>query len=135
MVCNVITGTVPGYPVPLYSQQLQPWETKYAVVDLKALALVDSVRHFHFYLSGRFFKVFTDHNAAVDIIAGNPPSSRLARRKEKLSEYCFDLIHVSGKNNHVADALSRQSWPPLQQSPPAATPSLQSNPQQQSHSI
>ncbi len=109
VVCYVIYMNSSWTPCSFYSWQLQPRETKYAAVDLEVLALLNSVRHFLFYLSGRFFKVFTDHKALVDIIAGNPPSSRLSRWKEKLSEYRFDLIHVSGKNSPVAEALSRQS--------------------------
>ncbi len=108
-------------PCSFYSRQLLPRERNYPIIDLEALALLCTVQHFHFYLSGRYFKVFTDHSPLVDIINGQAPSSRLIRWKHKLMDYDFDLHHIEGKDNPLADALSRQSWNyDDQQTPPTA---------------
>lgn len=98
-------------PCAFYSRQLLPREKNYSIVDLEALALLSTIVHFHFYLSGRFFKAFTDHSALTNIIDGQPPSARLCRWKQKLAEYHFELCYIKGSTNSVADALSRQSWP------------------------
>lgn len=97
-------------PCGFYSRQLLPREKNYAAVDLEALALLATVTHFRYFLSGRFFKAFTDHSALVSILDGQPPSARLCRWKLKLLEYHFELCHIKGSANQVADALSRQSW-------------------------
>ncbi len=68
------------------------------------------MHHFHYYLAGNYFKIFTDHKPLVHIFSGNPPSARLIRWKIKLAEYNFDIVHISGHANNVADAMSRQSW-------------------------
>ena len=48
-------------PVAIYSHQLLPWETRYSVTELEALALLCSVKHFAFYLFGKSFTVTMDH--------------------------------------------------------------------------
>ncbi len=106
-------------PCSFYSRQLLPREKNYAIIDLKVLALLATVTHFHFYLSGRFFKAFTDHSPLVNIINGQPPSARLCRWKHVLSDYHFELIYIKGEVNSVADALSRHSW---QQTTTSTTP-------------
>ncbi len=106
-------------PCSFYSRQLLPREKNYAIIDLEALALLATATHFHFYLSGRFFKAFTDHSPLVNIINGQPPSARLCRWKHVLSDYHFELIYIKGEVNSEADALSRQSW---QQTTTSTTP-------------
>ena len=97
-------------PCNFYSRQLLPRERNYAIYDLEALALLATIHHFHYYLSGVYFKAFTDHKPLINILNGQPPSARLLRWKIKLSDYHFDIIHIAGEVNSVADALSRQSW-------------------------
>ncbi len=97
-------------PCSFYSRQLLPREKNYSILDLEALAVLATVHHYHYYLSGTYFKIFTDHKPLVHIFGGNPPSARLIRWKIKLAEYSFDIVHISGHANNVADAMSRQSW-------------------------
>ena len=98
-------------PAEFYSRQLLSTEKNYSILDLEAAALLVSIEHFRYQLAGRFFKVFTDHRPLVNIINGPAPSSRLTRWKIRLLEYDFEIHHVDGIGNPVADALSRQSWP------------------------
>ncbi len=105
-------------PCSFYSRQLFPRERNYAILDLEALALLATVRHFHYYLSGVYFKAFTDHKPLINILDGQPPSARLLRWKIKLADYHFDFIHIAGEVNSVADALSRQSCSSLKKMAP-----------------
>ena len=50
-------------PLAYYSRSLSKPERKYAVTRKEMLALVDSLRHFRYYLIGKKFKVRTDHSA------------------------------------------------------------------------
>ncbi len=99
-------------PAEFYSRQLTKAEKNYSILDLEAAALLATVEHFRYLLAGRYFKAFTDHRPLIDIIRGPAPSSRLTRWKIRLMEFHFDLYHVNGEANAVADALSRQSWSP-----------------------
>ncbi len=64
-------------PCSFYSRQLLPRERNYAILDLEALALLATIHHFHYYLSGVYFKAFTDHKPLINILNGQPPSARL----------------------------------------------------------
>ncbi len=97
-------------PCSFYSRQLLFREKNYPILDLEAAALLAVVRHFHFYLSGRYFKAFVDHSPLINILDGQPPSARLSRWKRVLADYDFDIYYVKGRDNVMADAMSRQDW-------------------------
>ncbi len=80
--------------VSFYSRQLILRERNYPIVELEALAVLASVEHFCFYLSGRLFTIFTDHSAFVDIRKGPPPSAKMARWIERLSYFDFIIIYL-----------------------------------------
>ncbi len=113
-------------PCAFYSRQLIPRERNYEILDLEALALLSTVTHCHYNLSGLYFKAFTDHSPLVNIINGQPPPAKLTRWRLRLAEYHFDLLYIKGEANPVANALSRPSWSsPEQETLPTTTPSHQ----------
>ncbi len=96
-------------PVAFYFRQLQPREQQYVVTELEALALLDYVQHFSFYLCGRHFKVYSDHKALVSL-SSPKLNNRLWRWRLILMDYDFEIIYVHGKDNVLPDSLSRQGW-------------------------
>ncbi|EEC04889.1 polyprotein of retroviral origin, putative, partial [Ixodes scapularis] len=66
-----------------------------------------AVRHFRCYLYGRRFRVVTDCNYLRWLMTCQDPSSRLARWNLLLQEHDFQIVHRAGKQNQIADALSR----------------------------
>ena len=70
-----------------------------------------SIRHFRHHLEGRKFFVWTDHKpltyALHNSIACHSP--REIRHLDSICQFTTDIRHVSGKENPVADALSRIS--------------------------
>ncbi len=98
-------------PCAFYSKQMMERETKYSATELEALALLSTVEHFKFYLSGVPFTAYTDHQALKPIFEGIPPNNRLHRWKDKLSLYDMNITYIKGKTNVIVDALSRQGWP------------------------
>jgi hypothetical protein len=101
-------------PLASFSHKLSPTEARYSTFDRELLAAYLAVRHFRFFLEGRFFTLFTDHKPLVISKAGTPFSSRQQRHLSFLSEFTTTFSHLPGPKNVVADALSRPSSSPLQ---------------------
>lgn len=107
---NVALGSVLSQnnrPIAYYSRTLNSAEKNYSTIEKELLAILASVRHFRPYLYGRHFTIFTDHNPLCWLYKIKEPNSRLVRWKLKLDEYQFDIQYKKGRENSVADALSR----------------------------
>lgn len=96
-----------GKPVCYASRTLNPNEVNYSVTEKELLAIVWSVKYFRPYLFGKHFKVKTDHKPLKWLESLKEPNSKLVRWKLLLSEYDFDTDYIKGKDNNVADSLSR----------------------------
>ena len=96
-------------PLAFFSRQLRNAELKYSAFDRELLGVDLAIRHFRFMLEGRKFSVYTDHKPLVHAMAKTAElwSSRQQRHLSAISEFITDIRHVSGKNNTVADCLSR----------------------------
>lgn len=107
---NVAIGSVltqANHPLSYYSRTLNSAERNYSTIEKELLAIVDSTKHFRPYLFGQKFVIETDHNPLVWLSKLKEPNSRLIRWKLKLEEFDFSIIYRKGKENHVADSLSR----------------------------
>ena len=90
------------------SRALSPTEQNYSQLEREALAIVWSSEHFHLYLYGARFDVFTDHQPLVAIFS-NPmskASARLERWSLRLQPYDVTIRYQPGTEN-PADYLSR----------------------------
>ncbi len=94
-------------PIAYASRSLTPVEKNYHTTDLKCLAIIWSVRHFHKYLINKPFKIFTDHSILKNLQKITEPTGRRARWIMELQQYNFVIKHRSGKKNQNADALLR----------------------------
>ncbi|KAJ8404924.1 hypothetical protein AAFF_G00333110 [Aldrovandia affinis] len=90
-------------------RQLRASEQKYSTFDRELLALYLAVRHFRFLLEARPFTAFVDHKPLTFVMAklSEPWSARQQRHLSYVSEFTTDIQHVAGKQNTVADCLSR----------------------------
>ncbi|GMF16139.1 unnamed protein product [Phytophthora fragariaefolia] len=84
---------------------------KYGISELECLVVVWAVRLFRPPLYGRKFAIVTDHVALKWLMTVKEPVGRLHRWALTLQEYDFTFEYRPGKENQVADALSR--GPPL----------------------
>lgn len=96
-----------GRPVAYASRTLNKAEINYPTIEKELLAIVWSVKYFRPYLYGRRFKIQTDHRPLIYLFGMRDPSSRLLKFRLQLEEYNFTVEYLKGKNNSVADALSR----------------------------
>ena len=84
-------------------------ERNYGTIDRELLGIHSAILHFRYFLEGRQFTVFTDHRPIVAAMKKKSElkSGRQTRHLATISEFTTDIQHVSGKENVVADALSR----------------------------
>ena len=95
-------------PVAYHSRKLTAAERNYPTREQELLAVVDSLKAWRHYLLGTRFQLLTDH-ASLRYLTTQPHlSGRLFRWAQFLGEYDFAIAHVPGKQNTVADALSRR---------------------------
>ena len=96
-------------PLAFFSRQLRPPERKYSAFDRELLGLYLAIRHFRYFLEARPFVAFTDHKPITFAFAkvSDPWSPRQQRHLAYISEFTTDVRHIAGKENCVADALSR----------------------------
>ncbi len=94
-------------PVGYFSKKLNPCETRYSATDKEALATVLACQNFHHYLWGTRFTIVTDHQPLTSIFKRKTKSPRMNRWILEMREYNYDIQYVQGKDNFIADNLSR----------------------------
>lgn len=96
-----------NHPNCYASRTLNDHEKRYSTIEKELLAIVWSVKYFRTYLYGRKFNIRTDHKPLVWLNNIKEPNMKLQRWKLQLNEYDFTINYLQGKENYVADGLSR----------------------------
>lgn len=107
---NVAIGGVlsqRNMPVSFYSRTLNFAERNYSTIEKELLAIVLTTKHFRPYLFGRQFLIETDHKPLVWLFSLKDTNQRLIKWRLRLEEFDFKIQYKKGKENSVADALSR----------------------------
>ncbi|KAE9101001.1 hypothetical protein PF010_g14600 [Phytophthora fragariae] len=95
--------------VSYQSRQMKPAERNYPVHDKELLAMRYALIKFRVYLlGGQTFDVYTDHASLRTAMKSPHLSQRMARWLSFIAEYNFVVHYKPGKNNILADALSRR---------------------------
>lgn len=99
-------------PIAFISRCLSAAERKYSQLEKEALAIIFAVRKFHQYIFGREFTISTDHMPLITLFnprKGIPEMTahRIQRWALILSSYNYHISYIKGKENVVADGLSR----------------------------
>lgn len=89
-------------------RKLREHEQKYCSYDLELAAVIYALKMWRHYLLGRKFLLLTDHHSLTNYFSQPTLNVRQARWADFLSGFDFDIKHLKGKENHVADALSRK---------------------------
>lgn len=84
-------------------------ECNYSVYDRELLAIVDALKHWRHYLLAPVEPtlISTDHQNLLYFKNPRFLKPRHARGAEFLSQFPFEIAHIKGEANKVADALSR----------------------------
>lgn len=96
-------------PLGFFSEKFNKAQRGYSTFGRELMAIKMAVRYFRYMLEGREFTIFTDHNPLTHALTSNS-TCRLhheERALQYISQFTTDIQHISGKNNIIADALSR----------------------------
>jgi len=100
-------------PLEFYSRTLSETERRYTILEQEALAVIEALRHWRHYLLGKEFVLKTDSEPLKFILARDRATGRSAAKLTRwaltLAEFDFKAEHVKGKDNPVADCLSRDT--------------------------
>uniref|UniRef100_A0ABD2WAS9 RNA-directed DNA polymerase n=1 Tax=Trichogramma kaykai TaxID=54128 RepID=A0ABD2WAS9_9HYME len=96
-------------PLGLFSKKFTSGQRKYAPYDLELTAIFLAIKHFHTQLEGRDFDVLCDHKPLQYAFTQSPEQVPLVRQRQLafISQYTTSIKYLPGKENPVADALSR----------------------------
>ena len=96
-------------PVSYFSKKLNKYQKKYSTIEKEALSMILALQQFEVYLTNSKGEIilYTDHNPLVFLDRFKTKNSRIFRWSLLIQPYALKIVHVSGKNNVIADALSR----------------------------
>lgn len=92
-------------PVAFWSKAFTATERRWSTYEQETFALVASVLHWESLLLGHKFSVEIDHKNMLWMYKSDTP--KVVRWRLRLAPFDFDINHIPGNTNLVADALSR----------------------------
>ena len=101
-----------GNPIMVACRVLSKAEQNYSTTDRESLAIIYAIRKFHQYLAGTHFTILCDHKPLRTIFGEKTALPKLAascltRWAIELSGYDYNIEYKPGRENQLADALSR----------------------------
>ena len=93
------------YPIGFMSKSLIKEQLKWSTPEKECYAIVIAIRKWHYLFEGVHFILMTDHENLTFLHSGH--SAKVTRWRMELQDYDFELVHIPGRNNIVADAFSR----------------------------
>jgi transposase InsO family protein len=96
-------------------RSLKKHEQNLGITDLELLALVEGVKYYHVYLADNNFQIVTDHLALKSLPTNKNLSGKLGRYAMFLQNYRYEIVHRPGLQLGNADALSRRSYLPSEE--------------------
>ena len=98
-----------GKPLGFYTRKLNSAQMNYTTQERELLGIVEGMKAFEGVLFGQDITIHTDH---LNILYAPTPSQRIVRWRMMLEEFAPRVLHVAGKENDAADALSRLEMDP-----------------------
>eukprot|EP00253_Pinus_taeda_P018597 PITA_18597 len=97
-----------GQVVCYESRKLNEHKKKYVTCDLELATIIHALKMWRHYLLGRRF-ILMSGRSGMRYLFGQPNlNARKTRWLATLSEFDFEIRYIKGKENMVADALSRR---------------------------
>ena len=101
-----------GHPVFFISRRLTRAESNYSNIEREALAVLWACKRLEQFLLGKKFIIETDHKPLIyiynpNIATKSDVSPRLIRFSLKMMHFDYEIKHIAGESNVIADSLSR----------------------------
>ena len=98
-------------PIAFFSRKLSETERRYSTFERELLAIFSATKKWKSIIDGVHTTAFTDHKPLIGAFYGDKErtSDKQQRQLSFISEFVMDLVHIAGKDNVVADTLSRTS--------------------------
>ena len=100
-----------GRPVAFFSRILQKSELNHPSVEKEAYSIVESIRYWKHYLTGRHFTLITDQKSVRYMFdgkrSGKIKNDKIERWRIELACFTFDIKYRPGAENIPADTFSR----------------------------
>jgi hypothetical protein len=97
-----------GKPIAHFSKKLHGPILNYSTYDKELYALVHSLQTWRHYLWHKEFVIHSDHESLKYLRSQNNLNRRHAKWVEFIESFPYIIRHKNGKDNIIADALSRQ---------------------------
>lgn len=94
-------------PIVYISKTFKKGELNKPIIEKELLAVHYAITTLRPYLYGKHFTIRTDHKPLIYLYNMKNPASKLTRIRLELEEFDFTIEYVRGKDNVLADALSR----------------------------
>ena len=97
------------HPIAYFSKKFSKHQRNYSTIEKELLALILALQHFEVYIGTgqKPLQVYTDHNPLVFLSKMKNKNRRLLNWSLVLQEYNLVIKHIKGKDNVIADCLSR----------------------------
>jgi hypothetical protein len=97
-----------GRPLAFESRPLKGKDLHKPIYEKEMMAILHALKKWHPYLIGRHFKVKTDHDSLKYFLEQRLSSEEQQKRVTKILGYDFEIVYKKGKQNVVADEISRK---------------------------
>jgi len=98
-----------GRPLAFFSKKMSVKLQASSVYVREMYAITESIKKWRQYLIGQHFKIITDQKSLNTLLSQIIQTPEQQKWTAKLQGYDFQIVYRPGKENAVADALSRQS--------------------------
>ena len=100
-----------GRPIAFFSRTLQGPEVRLPSIEKEAQAIIESIRHWKHYFTGKHFTLKTDQKYVSCMFdqryKGKIKNDKIMRWRVELLCYSFDIVYRPGKENVPPDTFSR----------------------------
>jgi transposase InsO family protein len=97
-----------GRPLAFESRPLKGRDLHKPIYEKEMMEILHALKKWRPYLIGRHFKVKTDHDSLKYFLEQRLSSEEQQKWVTKILGYDFEIVYKKGKQNVVADALSRK---------------------------
>ena len=94
-------------PIAFASTKLNATQSRLSTIEKEALAALIALKKYHSWLFGSKITLYSDHNPLLYLTESAPKSAKLMRWALSLQAFDLEFKYYPGKQNVVADCLSR----------------------------